>query len=90
MDENSTTVAPKSGFNAPLPLPAASEIRLRKKASAKINDSDKDKLMNSGQVSRHKPGSSGSLAVGGTDASEWLPGGCSRGACMRTRRERSA
>src|SRR6478735_2874413 len=87
MEENSTTLAPSSGFSAPAAPAAASEIRLRKNASEKISENESDRLTNSGQVKRHSPGSSGSLEGAGMEARGLLPGGCSRGTCMgRARR----
>ena len=87
MAENSTTVAPRSGLSAPAAPAAASEMRLRKKASVKISDSDKDRLMNKGQVNRQVFQQAEFLRVEGLPALlvalSLLLGGCSRGACMR-------
>jgi hypothetical protein len=68
---------------APAPAAAASEIRLKKKASVNVSDSDRPKLMNSGHVTCHSPGSGVAAAGSSSVKKGGLLGGSDEAFAMR-------
>jgi hypothetical protein len=82
-------VAPSNGLIAPAAAAAASEMRLKKKASVKLNESDRPKLTNKGQVTRQSPGN-GSSTGGTEEEAKGLLGGSDEAFDIRPRLKKAA